>query len=464
MNLILLIINLIFYLAFPILDGPVWCKDSLSYTSMQYSREPLYPLFLKFFRDILGEEKHLYDLPVYLTGAVIAQSILTAFVTWYVVRTLSRFGKNGKIQALLMVLVNLSLWMPSLLNRFAALRASTYFESVMTESLGIPLYLLFILQVFLYITKHAKRNLVCAGILMLLCISLRKQLMVTMIIFLCGGFLVELLIRKNWKRFLLIVMTCILAYVGADLFDHAYNFAIHDTWHAHTGNAMGIDCVLLYTAEESDRALFADDPDTQAVFDAIMEQMAEQELRYVDLPTEHHWTELTEHFALSYDVIGYDIMNPIVDAWVEEHYPDAYDMEFSIRGDEIEGKLRDGLMKQDKAELAAVWYANMKEALGNTALRYNSGLDLIILAAYAGLIAMMILLALRAKTKENYEAPLLGLLTLGAILVNCGVVSALIFPQTRYMIYNMGLFYAVICVLAVELIQSGKDTHIKTQA
>ncbi|MBO6299782.1 MAG: hypothetical protein J6N53_13155 [Lachnospiraceae bacterium] len=36
---------------------------------------------------------------------------------------------------------------------------------------------------------------------------------------------------------------------------------------------------------------------------------------------------------------------------------------------------------------------------------------------------------------------MVGLFVLLAILVNVGVAAALIFCQTRYMIYNMALFY-----------------------
>lgn len=44
--------------------------------------------------------------------------------------------------------------------------------------------------------------------------------------------------------------------------------------------------------------------------------------------------------------------------------------------------------------------------------------------------------------------PLLAALVLLGTLVNAAVVGAIIFPQTRYMIYNMGLFYVCLVILA----------------
>ncbi|MDE7014105.1 MAG: hypothetical protein K2P19_05445, partial [Kineothrix sp.] len=48
-----------FYLFFPLYDGPVWCKDSPSYATMNITREPLYPTFLLIFRKMFGEDGYL---------------------------------------------------------------------------------------------------------------------------------------------------------------------------------------------------------------------------------------------------------------------------------------------------------------------------------------------------------------------------------------------------------------------
>ncbi len=71
----LLAAALLFYLFFPLYDGPVWCKDSMSYATMDITREPLYPTFLWVFRRLYGEGDYL--MPV-----VVAQSILAAYAAW----------------------------------------------------------------------------------------------------------------------------------------------------------------------------------------------------------------------------------------------------------------------------------------------------------------------------------------------------------------------------------------------
>ncbi|MCM1175716.1 MAG: hypothetical protein NC341_11800 [Blautia sp.] len=51
---VLMGVCLLFYLFFPLCDGPVWCVDSMSYASMDISREPLYPVFLALMNVVRG--------------------------------------------------------------------------------------------------------------------------------------------------------------------------------------------------------------------------------------------------------------------------------------------------------------------------------------------------------------------------------------------------------------------------
>ena len=49
-SIITLVSAVAFYVAFAIIDGAVICVDSPGYIEMSISREPLYPLYLAFFR------------------------------------------------------------------------------------------------------------------------------------------------------------------------------------------------------------------------------------------------------------------------------------------------------------------------------------------------------------------------------------------------------------------------------
>ena len=137
---------LLFYLIFPFLDGPVWCVDSNSYAAMDITREPLYPTFLWVFRRMFGEGNYL--MPV-----VAVQSVLGAYAAWKLAVTVKEYKEGSRILAVLAVCFQIGV---VLLNRFVAKRGSSYTVSIMTEGMGFPLYVLFIVQ--LYNGKKGKES------------------------------------------------------------------------------------------------------------------------------------------------------------------------------------------------------------------------------------------------------------------------------------------------------------------
>ena len=51
---------------------------------------------------------------------------------------------------------------------------------------------------------------------------------------------------------------------------------------------------------------------------------------------------------------------------------------------------------------------------------------------------------------------MMGICVLLGIIGNVSLVSAVIFCQTRYTIYNMALFYMAMAVMATDVRKSGK--------
>lgn len=424
--------DLVFYLAFPLHDGPVWCKDSLSYTTMECAREPLYPLFLMLLRERFGDGALPYGQPLYLFAAALIQSAVAAAAVFYAACVFSDMGRNRKQRGLLFAGTTLAFWGVQLLCRFAALRRSAYPESILTESLALSFWLLFFVSACRWYQAHRVRDLVLTALWMFLCMSLRKQLLVSVLVMAAAGFLLELIRRHRWQRFVAVLAACVIALAGSELFDYGYNYKLRGIWMHHTGNAMGIDCALLYTTTADDADLFKDE-DSRRLFLEIQQQMEEQHLRYVDNPEGTTWSVLAGHYADAYDVIGYEIMNRVMDAYVLEKNPgmEAGSPEYYLAIDKAEVKLRNGLLHQNPSRYLRLWAFNFVKGLVNTILRMNP----VLIAASAALYLIYLILLLRRPN-------LLSGMVLLAILINAVVVGAVIFPQTRYMIYNMGLFYA----------------------
>ena len=76
---------------------------------------------------------------------------------------------------------------------------------------------------------------------------------------------------------------------------------------------------------------------------------------------------------------------------------------------------------------------------------------LVAFAAYIGLLVRNIV-----KERRVSAASMMGICVLLGIIGNVSLVSAVIFCQTRYTIYNMALFYMAMVVMTADVRKSGK--------
>jgi hypothetical protein len=499
-----LAVNLFLYAGFALLDGPVWCRDSNSYATMDYTREPVYCTFLWLMRKIFGESilVHGWDLtdreggkiaaqePVYLMAAIVCQAVVMAIAVWYLAKTVYRIGRrSGMLTAAgLAVCANLVMWGVDVLNRFGAKRGSAYFQSIMTEGFGIPFYILFLLFLYRYLSVRRsaasdqenrdraegrwKKYLFASAGMMVLCTSHHKQLGITILIYAGACFLSDAgAFVKDRRQGGKWITTDLLALAAAGMLifviGHGYNLVFHGVWSFHTGSADKIDSTLLYTASAEDAELFdrcggEDAQDLKELFLQIEEELTAQKLRYADVMGEADsqeedaektgWVELCSHYADSYDIIGFNVLDPLTDAYVREHHAELEPgtMAFAIETDKVCQELEKVLLHQNLGRLFYLWINNVRKGFVNTVLRVNTVLN------WASLVLWIVYLALsiggitRCRHRGLSDSIRLAGLTLLGTLVNCMVVGAIIFPQTRYMIYNMGLFYVCLLLLMAD--------------
>lgn len=521
-------VNLAAYIGFALIDGPVWCRDSNSYATMDYTREPIYPTFLWLMRTLFGENVmvHGWDLtdrlggkapamePLYLMAVIVVQSILAAVTVWLLSKLC--YEISGKLHYA--AAANLVMWGVDLLNRFGAKRGSTYTQSIMTEGFGVSFYILFLLSLFQYLRQRRrmelgnevlwKRYLRLSVLMMVLCASQHKQLTVTLIIFAAAAISADLRLLIRYRSFVKKgnqaanqggqqccrkkeTRKTALSWLSRDaaallcagvlifLIGHVYNLTFHGVWSFHTGSADKIDSTLLYTVTEKDAELFVsnekaapDDADNlRELFLSIEEELAGQQLRYVDAPS-GSWVELCSHYADSYDIIGFEVLDPLVDSYVRTNQPDLIpgSMEFAIATDQVCQSLEHVLIRQNPGRLLYLWINNVRKGFVNTVLRVSTVLNWASLVLWISYLSALFLLIQREKHKSGascrvseknacnaaeekrcVDTILLAALVLLGTLVNCMVVGAIIFPQTRYMIYNMGLFYTALILMMGEL-------------
>ena len=430
-------------------------------------REPVYPLILAAFRRLFGGTPESIGRGSYLFPVVLFQSLLAAVTVWYFSVVFAQFAKDKRSAQLLAVIGTLSQWGVVILNRFAAKRGSSYQESIMTEGIALSLFLLFemlLLQVEFRrdddsaaARKTYARRLLSLCLIMLLTISTRKQLLGILFLAVAISFLTDFLRYRQGKRFLLMCLCVLLVFGGSQLFDYSYNYGLRGIWMTHTGNSMGLCSRLFYTAEEED-AMYLESETEREWFREIIAQAKDRNAHWDNLPEDTGWMDRTEHFSVAYDVIGYEIMNPVLSDGtgysdgLSESYP-SYE-EFLLDVDRIEGRFAKAMLNNPRHFASLTMMLIGKGFLNSVSRAGEIFVNLLGILLY--LIYLVLYVLVRLRYRKTHDTKLLGTaifaeIVLGGIIINILLVAVMIYPQSRYMIYSMGLFYAALCMMALAL-------------
>ena len=458
----MLIFSAIFYLFFAFLDGPYLSPDSETYIAMSLHREPLYSLFLALMRALFGPDREKY-----LMGAIIIQSLLTAVAAWSIPAFLYKKLSLPKPVAFLLLMMPFGV---SLLCRFGAGRRAMYSTSIESEALALPLFLLFFRFLAAYVMEARSRlkNLCSAAIFCILLISIRKQMYAALLILLTVIF-VEMLRSKCWKKGLLSLavsaLTILLAVTGLDL---SYNTVLRGETVRHSGDSRFLLTMIFYTAER-DYGEKIDDANIRKLFYDIYDTC--DEAGYLKHSAPNGWLPRVNHFGDHYDHIQIDTLRPGVTDYVAANEPGT-ETEMAARVDDIMQTMTGSLLLSCLPSMIGCFLDNVLSGLVTTVSMRTFLLSIAALILYAGYLALCALCIVRSKrrcTSENGvctkkkarpEVVHFSLLVLLCIIVNVAVVSAVIFCQSRYTIYNMPLFYMGGILMGWEAV-STTVKHIK---
>ena len=525
--LFLLFCSATFYLFFILLDGPIWCRDSQGYVDLSPRRPYLYPLFLSGIRRLTSEQSLRNGLPAYLFYAGVVQALVNAYAAFFTAQTVYRIAGGGRREkrantmALFALLFQFAV---SLLNRFGAARGSMYAETVMSESLAMPIFSLLICHLVLALRaefapeaggrRGAMRGMVLpllfvAGDLFLL-LGLRSQLVFCLPL-VAFSFFVQDVWPKNRRRplrFGILLLLLLLVFVGNGRAECLYNEKIHGFFAEHTGKHEAVLCTLLYTCSEQDAEEMtvlrdpvsekdisgerdssgegegSDGTETSDVgqekvslLRALFVACKERGVRMADVPAGADWVETASHYADSYDIIGYDILIPTVETFVKEHPEDFHwdeqthrmiwekekktdanakekqdeQMRVELAYDTVSGELVKLLLHQNPLPFLRLYAYNIVKGLVCTNGRMMPALIPLCLFLYG----LYFLFYLWIRKKKEREIALFAEVVFLAIAFNVGMVGAVIFPQPRYMIYSMGLFYTAGMLMVVNILEKG---------
>lgn len=437
-----LAVCLFFYVAMCLIYGPQLGADSNGYIHMISAREPVYPLLLMAFRMVFGEDHYLY-------AVAFAQNLLMAFAIWYLTMYLRKRYAWKEWMTYVMIAMHFAV---ALLCQFAAGRASIYPNSILTEGISLSLWLIFIAFLLKALWETRMRYVIYALLLAAVMMDLRKQMAVGYIV-LFGTLLLGWIGQKGYfKRMAavtgMILCSILLALGGTRL----YNYVMRGEFTQNTRDMNLVLTTSLYIADKEDAALI-EEPVVQELFRQVIDILEEKECNYRF--AKPGWRNLEAHYGAHYDKITVDTTGPMfIEYAMEQGFAEG--LEAEQEADRMSGVIVRSLLADNFGTYLKVYLASVGNGLINSVAKRNAFLDWYALAVYLIYVGLM---GACLWKKETRQTGLFGLTILISIFVNVGVTAALIFCQTRYMIYNMALFYMAGILMFYEWVKVLKGTR-----
>ena len=423
----------VFYLIFAFISGPVIGADSRGYIEMISAREPVYPILLWIFRSILGND-------IYLWAVIIFQNLLMAFAVWYCTEKLWKRYCKSYLSMAGMYAVHAGV---AFMCQFLAERGSIYSNNIMTEGITMSCWLIFMALLVDIVEECDYRKLTIALILAAVMTDTRKQMAVAYIT-LFGSMFIGRIKRDNVKQYFTrlailaggIILSVIAALAGTRL----YNYVLRGEFTQNTRDMNLVLTTSLYVSDKEDSSLIEEEA-VRELFIRTMDILEESESNYSFAGK--GWSALEAHYEDHFDVITVDTTGPLFVEYAQERgFAEGLDAE--QEADRMSGVIVKSLIADNLGTYIKVYLASVLNGLINTVAKRNSLLDIYAFAAIIAVLGMSLYLLFvkNIPGADNKRASGRGgLYVLIAMCVNTGVAAALIFCQSRYMIYNMALFY-----------------------
>ena len=430
---------LVFFMTMLAACGVGVYNDSEQYITMHIHREPLYPLFLWCFRGVIGEG--------YLPVAMAVQGILTAFGITVLSEYLTRRFQLRLWEEVLVVFLQL---VPHLMTRYVSALHIFLENSVMSEALCIPLFQFFLFFLLRMVFEGKRRDRVLSLIMAFLLSMTRGQMMTTILMW-ALIFMIQLLIRRNYRAMVIPLATLLVVFGLRSLTVHVYNYFVTGYFMGNTYGQVNTLTNVIYACDEEDGEVFEEGSLERAFFDQLYDEADALGLnyKYAGNTFGERAAYLEEHHdILKFQVLEADMSSYFFGLGKVDYYQQ------SSMSDEMAGrmirKLLPACFGQWLYDYVLLCRNGFVRSIAVVHPLINWAAFMIYLAA-AG-ISLYLMIA-----KRRFEAPLAMGVALLFIAANVCATSITIMCLSRYMIYGFSIFYIAFYLAVREIYYQIKE-------
>ena len=448
---------MVFFLGMLAAYGVGVYNDSEQYITMHIHREPLYPLFLAFFRVICGEG--------YLTVAAAAQNILTAVSIWVLTGYLASHFELRLWEELAVVLIQI---VPHLMTRYVSALHIFLENSVMSEALCIPLFQFFLYFLLRMLFEHRKRDRILSLVFAFLLSMTRGQMMTTilmwMVLVILQGILQTVSQRKissaqsSFRQtaggcrgigiFVVPVIMVVLVFGLRSLTVHVYNYAVTGYFMGNTYGQVNTLTNVMYACDREDGEVFGEGSLEREFFERFYEEAdaAGANYKYGG----ETFAERADHLEEYHDVLKFQILEADLSAYYFGLGQIDYYQQSSM-SDEMAGRMLGKLLPACLGQWLYDYILLCTRGFIRSVAVVHPLMNWIALLFYAGAVCLAVWQIRRQRKSDAAWAMGVALLFIAA---NVCATSMTIMCLSRYMIYGFSFFYTAGFLLVREWARS----------
>lgn len=451
-NISIFIIFTVFF-GFLLLTGePQYLGDTFQHENQFVTREPGYALLIQLLRRI-SPDNH-YQL------LIVVQNILAVAANTIFICVLRR---ELKVKWYILPLFVIMLLAPHIMTPIASASKMVITNSLLSEGISYSLYLFYIMYILKAIWRRELlgRDSRLAFLWAILVSLVRGQFMILILVwFLAMGLLA--LLQKRWKQIMILVVMLAAAFAGRGLIVKTYNYCEQGLFvNTVSGKAMSVANVLYVADREDGEAI--EDAALRDVYYEIFDRAYADGMNYQFSPDgllaraahheECHDTLNFDYFA----VAAKEYVTATTGITVEDY------QRMMIEVDKVASALMAELLPQVLPRYVYNYVAMVMMGFVRSVAFVHPVFNWYSLAIYLTAVVLMIFVWLR---KADSKAASFMALVLLMITGNVTGTSLMIQCISRYMLYNLPLFYMAGLLLLIDCFdiynskRHGKDERL----